>query len=144
MSKALLQRYLAFTYYLETYGFSILLLFIRLWIAKIFWLSGLNKISDWPSTLYLFEYQYKVPIIPPEIAAYIAAFFELSCPILLTVGFLSRIAAIPLICMTLVIQFTYLSMPEHVYWLILLSVIVLKGPGYISIDYWLRNKITSS
>ena len=58
-------------------------LLIRLWIANIFWKAGTVKIASWDSTLYLFEYEYQVPLIPPEIAAYLGTGVELSMPVLL-------------------------------------------------------------
>ncbi|CAF2028552.1 unnamed protein product [Rotaria magnacalcarata] len=111
------------------YVFSLLVLFMRIWIAKIFWYSGLTKISSFDSTIYLFEYEYKVPLISPEIAAYLATTIELSMPSFLVLGLFSRLACLPLIAMTLVIQLTYLELPEHLYWLFLLSTVLLYGPA---------------
>ena len=84
-------------------------------MARVFWYSGLTKISSFDSTIYLFEYEYKVPVIPPEIAAYLATITELSMPVFLILGLFSRLACLPLIAMTLVIQFTYLELVEHLY-----------------------------
>ncbi|MCF8494137.1 MAG: DoxX family protein [Rickettsiaceae bacterium] len=126
--------YLIATQFSNKYLFSLLILFIRIWMARIFWYSGLTKISSWQTTLYLFQYEYKVPIIPIEIAASLAMVTELTMPFFLVIGFLTRFAAIPLICMVAVIQFTYLDLIEHLYWAILLATIVFYGPGRYSID----------
>jgi putative oxidoreductase len=128
------RAYLIATEFSNKYLFSLLVLFIRIWMATVFWYSGLTKISSWQTTLYLFQYEYKVPIIPTEIAASLATATELIMPFFLVIGFLTRFSAIPLICMVAVIQFTYLDLIEHVYWAILLATIVFYGPGRYSID----------
>ena len=115
--------------------FPLLVFFMRFWMAKIFWYSGLTKIDSWQSTVYLFQYEYAVPIIPAELAAAMATATELSAPILLLLGFMTRLAAIPMLIMTAVIQFTYLDLIVHLYWAILLGTIILYGPGKYSIDH---------
>ena len=122
------------THFMHKYLFSALIFFMRYWMAKIFWYSGLTKISSWESTIYLFKYEYSVPLIPAELAAILATTTELTTPILLLLGFMSRIAAIPMLCMTIVIQFTYLDLVDHLYWAILLCTIIFYGPGRYSID----------
>ncbi len=112
----------------------------RLWIARVFFQSGLVKIRDWDSTVYLFQEEYKVPVLPPDVAATLGTMFELGMPILLTVGLFSRLAALPLIGMACVIQFVLgASNPdydhvEHFYWMFLLTSIVIRGAGAISLD----------
>lgn len=136
--------YFTFTRYSKSIGFPLLVLFIRFWMARIFWYSGLTKISIWQSTIFLFKYEYKVPIIPPEIAAMLATATELTTPILLVVGFMTRFAAIPMLCMTAVIQFTYLDLINHLYWAVLLGTIILYGPGRFSVDYLVYCKLRKS
>ncbi|MGQ0677289.1 MAG: FAD-dependent oxidoreductase [Rhodospirillales bacterium] len=109
-------------------------LFIRLWMAEVFFTSGRTKIASWETTVALFAEEYKVPLLPPELAAYLATATELSAPVLLAVGLAARAAALPLIGMTFVIQFTYLDRAEHFYWMMLLGLIVLHGPGLLSLD----------
>lgn len=130
--------YSCITKFSDKYLFSALLLFIRYWMAKVFWYSGLAKISSWQSTVYLFKFEYQVPIIPAEIAAYLATAIELAAPILLIFGFMSRLACIPLIFMVAVIQFTYLELIEHMYWAVLLACVLFVGPGKFSVDYILN------
>lgn len=120
--------------FLNKYLFSFVVLYMRLWIAQIFWYSGLTKISSWSTTLYLFRYEYAVPVIPVEIAALMATAAELSMPILLVFGFLTRLASIPLLCMVAVIQFTYLDLIDHMYWAVMLLTIICYGPGRYSLD----------
>ncbi|PCJ23106.1 MAG: hypothetical protein COA94_08545 [Rickettsiales bacterium] len=134
------RAYLAFTKFADDYLFSLLILFMRIWMAQIFWYSGLTKISSWKSTLYLFEYEYAVPIIPSELAAILATATELSAPIFLVLGFMTRLVALPMLVMVAVIQFTYLDMREHLYWASFLGVMILRGPGIYSIDCIINHK----
>lgn len=120
----------------------LLILLMRFWMAKIFWYAGLTKISDWKSTIFLFEYEYKVPFLPTEVAATLATSAELACPILLLFGFATRFATIPLLAMTAVIQFTYDNAMEHNYWAMLLAAILFYGPGKISLDHFIKKKLT--
>lgn len=120
--------------------FDVVLLLARLWIAKIFFFSGLTKIEDWDSTLQLFEYEYAVPILPVQFAALSATFFELVMPVLLVLGLFTRVATLPLLAMTAVIEFTYNSYPEHVYWALLLGVLLTYGAGKFSLDHYAKKK----
>lgn len=142
-NKWVVRNYMGLAHLAEIYFFPLFVLFIRIWIARIFWFSGLTKISNWPATVYLFENDYKVPYLPVELAAYLATTIELVCPILLISGFVARFATIPLLVMTWVIALTYPGYVEHTYWAILLGVILLYGPGCVSVDYWIRRKLTT-
>lgn len=110
------------------------LLIARLWIAHVFFASGLVKIHDFQNTIDLFRDEYKVPVIPPAIAAVMSTLFELGCPLLLTLGLATRAATLPLLAMTAVIQFTYDQNIEHAYWAMLLGVILTCGAGAWSAD----------
>jgi len=118
----------------------VMLLIIRLWMAHVFWVSGLVKISDWSNTIYLFTNEFPVPGLPPLVAAIFGTTFELCCPVLLTLGLASRLACLPLLAMTAVINFTYDSNIEHAYWAMLLGVILFCGPGKLSVDHFLTKK----
>ncbi len=122
----------------------LLMLLLRFWMARIFWYSGLTKISDWQSTIFLFKNEYKVPVIPPELAASLSTMVELSCPILLITGFATRLATLPMLAMTFVIQFTYEYSNEHYYWAMLLASILIYGPGPIAVDNLIKKKIIKS
>lgn len=115
-------------------------LFIRLWMAEIFWSSGLTKVASWQTTVLLFADEYRVPLLPPEWAAALATTTELSAPVLLAAGLFTRAATLPLLAMTLVIQLTYLDKPEHFLWMMMLGQILLRGPGPLSLDHaiWRR------
>ena len=83
---------------------SVLELAFRIGIAGVFWTSGMTKTSTWEQTVALFRDEYKVPILSPEVAAYLATTTELACAVLLAVGIAARFGAAALLGMTLVIQ----------------------------------------
>lgn len=119
---------------------------VRLWIGLIFFRSGLEKIKDWDATVFLFAEEYKLPLLPPEVAAVLGTVNELGLPILLFIGLASRLATLPLLAMTCVIQFVlgasnpaYDSM-EHFYWLFLLGMILVRGPGLYSLDHLIARR----
>lgn len=111
----------------------------RLSIAAVFWQSGQTKVNGFAlndTAVYLFENEYKLPLIDPTIAAYLAAFSEHFFPILLLLGLGSRFAALALLGMTLVIQiFVYPdAWPTHGTWAACLLLIIARGPGIVSLD----------
>lgn len=118
----------------------VVLLGLRLWIADVFFKSGLTKIADWELTKVLFQFEYPVPLLSPNVAAALATGFELAMPALLVVGLFTRLAALPLLVMAMVIQFSLgASNPdynhvEHVYWMLLLLVLIARGGGTLSLD----------
>ncbi|HIQ14537.1 MAG TPA: DoxX family protein [Leucothrix sp.] len=120
----------------------------RLYVAYVFFMSGLTKISSWSSTVSLFEYEYNVPFIPPEIAAYMATAGELILPVLLVFGLLSRPAALALFILNAVAAYALSQTDfasaaghwQHISWGIMLAVIFAFGPGALSIDKWISDK----
>jgi putative oxidoreductase len=122
---------------LERVPFAIVQLMARLAIAAVFWRSAQTKIASWEFTVFLFRDEYQVPLLPPEVAAFVATSFELLCPVLLVFGILTRLGTLPLLGMTMVIQlFVYpQSWPEHLTWAALLLLILTRGPGPISLDH---------
>lgn len=117
-------------------------LFLRLWIAAVFFKSGLTKIDDFETTVLLFTEEYHVPVLSPYMAALSATFFELAMPVALVLGLGVRAAALPLLIMTAVIQFTYLNHVQHYYWAIMLVGLILHGGGKVSLDYWIARTYT--
>jgi putative oxidoreductase len=124
---------------LEHFPMSLLQLLFRISIGAVFWNSGLTKIASWQSTIVLFRDEYHVPVIPPEIAASLAASVELTCPVLLVLGLMTRLATLPMLGMTFVIEaFVYPEdWIEHLGWASLLLFILTRGPGAIALDRWL-------
>lgn len=108
---------------------------IRWWIASIFWVSGLLKAANWQTALDLARNEYPVDWMDPVAAAYLGAAVEIVCPVFLVLGLGARLAAIPMLILSLVIQFNYKELPEHLFWAVLLGGIVLRGPGALSLDH---------
>jgi putative oxidoreductase len=117
-------------------------LVLRLGVALVFWRSGLTKLPFGNiSTLALFQEEYRVPLLPPELAAYLATSVELVVPWLLLVGLGTRLGAAILLAQTLLIQiFVYPeNYPDHLLWAGPLLYLLLRGPGTWSIDRLIRN-----
>lgn len=123
--------------HLERFPLAILQLLIRVSIAAVFWNSGLTKIASWQTTVALFRDEYRVPVLPPELAAILAASVELTCPALLVLGLATRVATLPMLGMTAVIEiFVYPEdWIEHLTWASLLLFILTRGPGPIALDH---------
>jgi putative oxidoreductase len=131
------------------WGGSLLSLAIRLYVGWQFFKAGLTKINDWSTTLALFRDEYHVPVLPPELAAVMGTLGELSLPILLLVGLLSRPAALGLFAVNVMAVVSYpqlfkfecpAAINDHFYWGALLLVVVAFGPGRLSLDRWLSQR----
>ena len=120
---------------------SFVSLVARLAVANVFWMSGQTKVDGFlhisENTFYLFREEYKVPLLPPDLAAYMSTTAEHVFPILLVLGLASRLSALALLGMTAVIQlFVYPSgWPEHILWATALLAIIARGPGSLSLDH---------
>ncbi|MDE1326198.1 DoxX family protein [Vibrio aestuarianus] len=125
----------------------LLLLLCRLWVAWAFFNSGLVKIASWDSTLYLFELEYQVPILPWELAAYLGTAAELTLPIFVALGLLSRPMALALFIFNIVAVISYPVLWEqgfydHQLWGLMLLLVVVWGAGPISLDKVLRQQVS--
>jgi putative oxidoreductase len=128
---------------------AVMLLFVRISLAGIFWRSGRTKVDEgsWLSVSdtakFLFEEEYKGVPLPPEFAAYMATYAEHLFPMLLVIGLFTRLSALALLGMTMVIQiFVY---PEawwsvHMIWVALALVLIVRGGGSFSLDHVLAKK----
>jgi len=127
--------------WLETWiGHDLLALAARFGIAGVFWLSGRTKVDGWLSVsenaVALFEDEYKVPVLSPELAAHLAAYAEHLFPVLLALGLATRVSSLALLGMTAVIQvFVYpLAWPTHLVWTAALLYLAGRGAGRFSVD----------
>src|ERR1700752_535760 len=122
---------------LESVPYALLALPLRAAVATVFWNSGTTKLASWDTTLSLFSDEYKLPLIPPDIAAPMAASIELTTPVLLVLGLFTRGAALVLLGMTTVIEvFVYpQAWPTHIQWAAMLLILLCRGPGTISLDH---------
>jgi len=118
-------------------------LLIRGWVAWVFFLAGLTKIQSWETTKQLFEHEYVVPLIPSTWAAFMGTSAELMLPVLLVLGLLGRIPALCLFFFNIVAVISYpfllteagaVGLNDHFYWGVLLMVLMLHGPGKVSLD----------
>ena len=109
----------------------------------MFFLSGLTKIHDWSVTLALFTDEYHVPVLPPAVAAVMGTATELSMPVLLALGLATRFGAFVLFFFNIIAVVSYAALPDiaikdHMLWGTMILVILLCGPGKISIDHAAR------
>jgi putative oxidoreductase len=123
----------------------ILLLVIRLYVARVFVMSGLTKIHDWSVTVALFTDEYHVPLLPPGAAALMGTATELSMPVLLALGFATRFGAFVLFFFNIIAVVSYAALPDvavkdHYLWGVLILVLFVFGPGKISLDHWLESR----
>jgi putative oxidoreductase len=132
--------------WLEAVPYSVLAVPLRLGVAVIFWNSAQVKLINWQRTVELFAEEYRVPLLPPELAAGMALAIEIVCPILLVSGLMTRLAVVVLLGMTAVIQiFVYPeAWPTHLQWTAMMLVLLCRGAGAFSLDHvlwhWLSRR----
>ena len=120
-------------------------LLARLSLTAVFWMSARTKVAEGTllslsdNAIWLFREEYKLPLLPPELAAYLSPVGEHLFPVLLVIGLASRFAAAGLLMMTLVIEvFVYpAAYPVHGPWAVCCLVIMIHGAGFLSIDHLL-------
>jgi putative oxidoreductase len=111
----------------------------RLYVAQVFFLSGLTKIRDWDTTVALFSDEYKVPVLSPAMAALLGTGGELALPVLLVLGLGGRFAALGLFVVNAVAvvslgEIAPAALQQHVFWGSLLAGLAIFGPGPLSVD----------
>jgi putative oxidoreductase len=109
---------------------------MRLAVGATFFRSGMNKVESFDTAITLFREEYRLPLLPPELAAYLGTAVELGASVLLVLGLFARLGAAALLAMTLVIQFLVYpaNWPEHLMWASILAYVLSRGPGALSID----------
>ena len=124
---------------LDRVPYALIAIPLRFAVATVFWNSAMSKLANWETTLSLFTEEYNVPLLPPELAAYMATSIELTAPVLLVFGFLTRPTAVVLLGMVAVIEvFVYpLAWPTHLQWAAMLLVLLCRGAGTLSLDHLL-------
>ena len=129
---------------LDAIPYSVIILPARIATFSVFFRSGLVKIADWNATLTLFREEYRVPVLPPEVAAHMASVMELGLSSLVLVGLFSRFSVLGLMGMVAVIQLFVEPMgwPDHIQWLGFMIFILWRGPGVFSVDCLLARWLT--
>jgi putative oxidoreductase len=131
----------------------------RFSIAAVFWKSGQTKVQGFAidivngefqlglpqlsdSVVALFRDEYKLPLVPPELAAPMAAFAEHLFPLLILLGLATRFSALALLVMTATIQLLVYpdAWPTHGVWAAVLLFLIARGPGGISIDHLIARR----
>jgi putative oxidoreductase len=125
----------------------VLALATRLYVGWVFFKAGLHKIGDWEQTVALFEHEYRTPLLSPIAAAYLGAFGELAFPIFLWLGLFGRLSALGLTVVNAVAVISYAhvllaegfaaAIGQHKLWGFMLAMLVVYGPGKLSLDYLL-------
>lgn len=132
----------------HSWSLDALLLFgARLFPAAVFWRSGRTKMEGWDiaeRTYFLFEEEYRLPLLDPELAARLATIAEHVFPVLLVLGLATRLSAFALLGMTAVIQFLVYpaAWPTHGLWATCFLLLIVRGAGPFSVDHLLRRSLT--
>ena len=128
---------------------SPLLLFFRVYVAWVFFSSGLWKFNNWEQNLAVFEYEYAVPFLNYEVAAYLATFGELVFPIFLVIGLGTRFAAIAISCINIVAVVSYYAtlskgagLALHQLYAAMLFASIVWGGGSFSLDQWIKSSFS--
>ncbi len=124
---------------------SLALLGARVYVAQVFFLSGLTKLRDWSSTIALFQDVYQVPGLPPVLAAWLGTGGELVLPVLLVLGLAGRFAGAGLFVVNLMAVLSLsaddlspAAQAQHALWGVLALAVVLWGAGRWSADRLIR------
>ncbi|MCX7208589.1 MAG: DoxX family protein [Proteobacteria bacterium] len=123
-------------------------LLLRLYIGKIFFLSGLTKIADWNTTLFLFSDEYHVPLFPPQLAAIAGTAGELALPVLLLLGLFTRLSAVGLFALNLLAVASYYhvlkdipaALQDHLEWGLMIFILAAVPPSRWSLDTFLLRR----
>ncbi|WP_034301993.1 DoxX family protein [Herbaspirillum sp. RV1423] len=137
-------RLLRLVQWFDHVPYTLLAIPLRIAVATIFWNSAMTKLANWETALDLFREEYNLPLLPPELAAYMTVSIELTAPMLLVLGLATRPVVALLLGMTAVIEiFVYpLAWPTHIQWAAMLLVLLCRGAGSWSIDHFLSKRWT--
>ncbi len=121
----------------------------RLYLAQVFFLSGLTKLRDWDTTLALFTDEYQVPLLPPALAALMGTAGELVLPVLLVLGLGGRFAALGLFVVNAVAvvslqEIAPAAWQQHLFWGSLLAGLAIYGPGAWSLERWVWPRLAGA
>jgi len=123
----------------EVWPQALALLAARLYLFEVFFRSGLTKVRDWDATLFLFNEEYHVPVLPPELAAWMGTGGELGFSVLLALGLVTRPAAVGLFFVNAMAVISYpdlapAALKDHHLWGVLAMALAVFGAGRLSMD----------
>ena len=126
----------------------IVALVIRLYVARVFFTSGMIKIGNWSGTLGLFQNEYHVPLLSPHLAAVVGTCAELGLPVFIALGLGTRAAAVALFFFNIVAATSYpelsvAGLKDHILWGTLMLVTIFYGPGKIALDHWITKRFAA-
>lgn len=123
---------------------SLVQLLTRLAVAHVFWASAQSKLASWPVTIQLFAMEYRLPLLPPDVAAMLGTAAELTGSVLIAFGLFTRIGALILMGVIAMIQIFVFpeNWPEHLLWASGLLLLISRGAGVISLDYLAKRIFT--
>jgi putative oxidoreductase len=126
--------------WLDRVPYWLLAIPLRLAVATVFWNSAMAHLASWDTTLTQFAEDYQVPLLPPGLAAYMAVAIEVTMPILLVLGLLTRISALILLGMVAVIEVLVYpqAWPTHIQWAAMLLILLCRGAGSLSLDHAIK------
>ena len=142
----LLRRSQPVTVALDGWLQPVALLALRLYLARVFFLSGLTKIQDWDTTVFLFTEEYHVPLLSPAVAAALGTAGELLLPPLLVLGLAGRFAALGLFVLNIMAVVSYWHALEgsalefHLQWGLMLLLLLATGPGKLALDGLIKRR----
>ena len=130
---------------LNSLRWDLFLVLMRFYVGYQFWKAGMIKLNSWDSTLFLFEHEYRVPLLSPWLAAVLGTWGELLFPLMLFVGLAGRLGALGLSVVNVVAVIAYAhvifspgfenTVNDHWLWGLMLLAVMVFGPGKLSLDY---------
>jgi NADH dehydrogenase/putative oxidoreductase len=117
---------------------------LRLWLAQMFFVSAVVKLANWDNALRLSAQEYPVSWLDPVTAAYLGVTIELLGAILLAAGLATRLAALTMLALALVVHFNYLALDLNLLQAVLFGWFVVRGAGALSLDHALRRGLADS
>lgn len=121
---------------------SLMLAYIRFELVHAFFVSGMGKLRDWETTIFLFTEEFHVPLLSPQLAAISGTAGELGLSVLLALGLFGRFAAAGLFVVNIMAVISYPGLTEgglaqHFYWGVMIATLIAFGPGKLALDAWL-------
>lgn len=128
---------------LAAFPMSVIELGLRVGVGMVFWKSAMTKLASWDITIQLFADEYALPVLPPEVAAYMGTTVEILGAVLLILGLGARFGALALLGLTATIQLLVYpeNWPDHLFWASALLLVLTRGAGKLSLDHVIARRL---